>query len=450
MGAVILSLLLSACATRGSLDIACKDFSGALHTLQPSALRKVIQADVIPERGFVSVEEALVGAAPEAEDLTFLKTLLGRSGGNEETPGGPLPSASIVLSGGGQWGSFGAHFLTTLPRTAPDGDDPFIDARYLPDYDVVTGVSTGGLQTLFMAIGTPEAFETMRKAYLPATEKEIVDRNGFLQAAVKGSLAGLAPLRKRIENALCTDAELAMAAPRCALVQLRDTRRVPLIGFVEAGSGDFKFVDVRDLIKDRPLAEARACVTGAALASAAMPVFFQQVRVDDRTYFDGGVRLSMFLERQEEARLEAMRERSAGPAPSPPLPGPMYVIRNGPTDVVADGDADKKGRSPLSGALRAEQILVNQTELSSIEAMRLLYPERPIYFISADSYRRFNDGTVQDRTCKKADKDAMFDPGFMRCLADLGTMRARAPTPWRRLPLQSEMSQAAPPRSSSR
>lgn len=454
--AIILSLLVSACATRGSLDIACADFAGALHTLQPSALRRAIQADVIPEPGpaFAGNAEApsmaaASGAAP-AEDLVFLKGLFGRPSGREELPGVPAPSANIVLSGGGQWGSFGAHFLTTLPRVAPDGDDPSIEARYLPDYQLVTGVSTGGLQTLFMAIGTQEAFTALRAAYLPAREDEIVDRNGFLQAAIKGSLAGLAPLRRRIEAALCSDAEMAAAAPRCALVQLRDTQRIPLIGFVEAASGDFRFVDVRDLIRGRSLAEARACVAGAALASAAMPVFFQQVRVDGRTYFDGGVRLSMFLERQEEARLAALRDRPGALESAPPPPGPLYIVRNGPTDVVPDVDADRKSRPPLPGALRAEQILVNQTELSSIEAMRLIYPERPIYFISADSYRRFNDGTIQDRTCKKADKDTMFDPGFMRCLADLGTTQAKAPLPWRRLPTQSEMTGSTTPRSPTR
>lgn len=463
MIAAMLSLLVSACATRGSLDIACKDFAGALHTLQPSSLRKAIQADVVP----IPVpprpgdEEAAPGSpAPpreEPEDLDFLKELLRRAAGSQETPGLAPPQASLVLSGGGQWGSFGAHFLTMLPRKAPDGDDPLADAKYLPDYQMVTGVSTGGLQTLFMAIGTQDAFDKLKLAYLPAQEEEIVERNGFLQAAIKGSLAGLAPLKRRIETTLCPDDELAKAAPDCALTQLRDTARIPLIGFVEARSGDFKFVDVRDLIKGRSLGEARACVAGAALASAAMPVFFQQVRVDDRTYFDGGVRLSMFLERQEEARLAASRDSSSGqeaipppPAPGPLPPGPLYVIRNGPTDVVAEAEADREDRSPLPGALRAEQILVNQTELSSIEAMRLLYPERPIYFISADSYRRFHDGTIQDRACEKADKEAMFDPVFMRCLADLGTSRARAATPWRRLPLQSEMSRTGWPPAPSR
>lgn len=413
-------LALGGCATRGSLDIDCPGFASQLQTLEPSPLRRAIQAELEREGGS-SGEEAPI-APPR--DIDYLRAKLEQARGFDETPGAP-PSALLILSGGGQWGSFGASFLTLQPR---EGTDP---AEYLPDYQVVTGVSTGGLQALFLAVGDAAAQDALRKAYAPASESEIVDRDSFLLIPIKGSQAGLGPLKTRAEQTLCSDAEMASGNPQCLLTRLRDAPRVALIGFVEARSGDFKFVDVRDFFANRSLAEARSCIVGAALASAAMPVFFQQVRVDGTTYFDGGVRLSLFIDRLDRALSALQPAAAAGEAANA---APIYLVRNGPTDVVRDDNADKAARDPVSSALRAEAILVNQTELNSIEAMRLADISRPIYFASADRYRGFTDVSGTPRKCEKKDAKAIFDPQFMGCLADLGKARASREGRWRALP----------------
>jgi hypothetical protein len=97
-----------------------------------------------------------------------------------------------------------------------------------------------------------------------------------------------------------------------------DTARVDaLIGFVDASDTRFKSVDVNQMLKDiraenadeaTSIARASLCMQAASLASSAMPVFHQQLRVvqsdsaktdQDRapnTLFDGGVRRSVFAE----------------------------------------------------------------------------------------------------------------------------------------------------------
>ena len=60
----------------------------------------------------------------------------------------------LALSGGGDYGAFGSGFLVGWGRVK--------DSQWqLPDFDAVTGVSTGAMIAPFAYIGTPEARETV-------------------------------------------------------------------------------------------------------------------------------------------------------------------------------------------------------------------------------------------------------------------------------------------------
>jgi predicted patatin/cPLA2 family phospholipase len=61
-----------------------------------------------------------------------------------------------MLSGGGQWGAFGAGYLDQARRNGT-----------LPEFSYVSGVSTGALQSLFVSIGTPDAYAMLLDAYAP-------------------------------------------------------------------------------------------------------------------------------------------------------------------------------------------------------------------------------------------------------------------------------------------
>ena len=64
----------------------------------------------------------------------------------------------LIVSGGGDWGAFGAGFLKGWGQVPPG---PM--AR--PQFDIVTGVSTGALIAPFAFLGTDETIETIVQLY---------------------------------------------------------------------------------------------------------------------------------------------------------------------------------------------------------------------------------------------------------------------------------------------
>lgn len=413
----LIGALLGGCATRGSINVSCSGFGTELvGRMQPSELELAIHS------------RAAQGLVDPSDDLLKqrLERALVASGGAPGAFGNAPPDPAILLlSGGGQWGAFGAGYLNRLHETGR-----------LPDFVVITGVSTGALQSLFVAIGDDDAYARLIANYSPESEKAVVDRNAKPLTVLTGSMAGLKPLRSRIEAALCADLSKPCMLDRLAALS---GRKMVLIGFVNATTGRFEFVDAVKVAALPDRERARNCLTGAGLASAAMPVFFQQVQVDGRTYYDGGVRQSVFEARVASDADRAVRSQASALAGRPARDGapagalPLYILRNGPTTLsVLPIDAD--GRSgadrnadALTAAERAEAIVVNEIEVGSISELRLAYPTGTILMMSADGFDR-------EGGCVKP-KDVMFDKNFMACLRAYGrTVADGAPDPWINLP----------------
>lgn len=420
----MMALVLGGCATRGALRIDCPNFANYIVKMPRSRLVEDIQADAGTGRVGVqalaadprtrfSLEASLAAGARSAMRP---KTLLATEAAIATPPG----DAVLLLSGGGQWGAFGVGFLDRL-RSAHPGDFP--RAR------TITGVSTGGLQALFLAVGTDQAFAALRQAYAPQSESDIVNRNPQWQAVITGSIAGLAPLKRKVLAALCIDGSPAKGCPLIDALA-SDASADAFIGFVDAESGDFYYAPIKMMARTLPKAEAQQCIAGAAIASAAMPVFFQQVKVGDRVYYDGGVRQSVFetmvaARAYAEGRAAVAMAQAQGAATPPPPPS-LYVVRNGPT-VLTDDASPQKGADALTAALRAEAIVVNQLEVQSIADLRLADPTGAIWLVTADGFDR------PPGSCVKDPKDAMFSPSFMACLTRFGGARADRSSPWRAL-----------------
>jgi hypothetical protein len=436
----LLGLAASGCATRGALNIACPDFRSMVTELRIQGLRQDIHADAewpqSPHRHDftgtgTSPPPGLSEAVAQLVDESASKSLVGQR------------SDILLLSGGGQWGAFGVGFLRALARHRPE---------HLPQPGLITGVSTGALQTFFLALPDGDRFERLHAQYQPAREDEIVDRNAMELTPLYGSMAGLTPLRRRIERALCIEGNPAKGCPMIAALAAGQSPHA-LVGFVEASTGRFLVADIRHLARlsaggrTEHFRLAQRCLTGAALASAAMPVFFQQVRIDGKAYYDGGVRHSVFEEEvaqevrgaalrriqseleaasDEHARIQALEPSVSAVARRLDAVTPrLFVIRNGPT-VLDNSEKPDRSAGPLANALRAEAIAVNELEVGSIAALRLYRPAGDLFFISADGFRR-------EGGCVKTPPEAMFSPSFMECLALFGATRAARESPWRSL-----------------
>lgn len=399
-----------------------------------------------------AVEKATVNAHAFAEGWSFT------------TPNQPI-SADLLLSGGGQWGAYGAGFLSRLHAKG-------FDRNY--HFGTVTGVSTGAFQALFVGAGGDEDFRALSAVYAPPSEAYLVRRyRPTMLAAVTGEMAAIARLRVRLEDALCSRALLAQSlkagqslspqaiaatCPMIARLARSGGTKVPglpappalsrnvFVGMVRADDGEFMMANatriaqdlftadaVRKGISPASVRNAQQCLAGIGLASAAMPLFYQQVQIADpgtggkkRTYYDGGVRQSVFEAELAQARQSAENKR------------PIFVLRNGPTALLkrirAPGSkverdvpgADEKVNNtanPLDAAMRAEKIVVNQVEVQSIADLRLTNPDGPVYFTTADGFHDFTPSSPR-AFCAKRNKDIMFDDLFMLCLRDYGVTHA--------------------------
>ena len=428
-----LPLLLAGCATRGSLDIECAGFvqplpgrSAFRHPLPLSPLEKQIRGLDGPDPlGNGQTESGLLTRTLYAYQQALFRQSLHEADPLKDNPHLGVP-AVLLLSGGGQWGAFGAGFLFRLA-----------EKEEMPNFFVVTGVSTGGMQAMFVGSDHPDRWKWLKQAYEIGREKDVVNRNSKLMAVMTGSFAGLKPLRKRIETALCAKAEEDGDCP--ALEALKASNRQILVGYIEARSGDFFYSDLHQVADATGAANARQCITGTALASAAMPVTFQQVRINGHAYYDGGVRQSVFAGFAEQLG-RAVRAYDAGKPVDSVNDLPFYVVRNGPTALLNGEGSDKADTSPnaLTAAERAQAIVTNQLEVGSIAALRLQKPGGPIHFVSADGWEShaFTTRGGKATTCgdiRAGLKGAMFDPDFMDCLMDYGRERADAAQPWRDL-----------------
>tara|TARA_R110000782_G_scaffold78276_3_gene155053 strand:- start:98251 stop:99636 length:1386 start_codon:yes stop_codon:yes gene_type:complete len=445
----MLPLLLSACATRGALEVDCAGFTQPLpgksafrRPLPLSPLEKQIRGiDGQPDPlGDGQTESGLLTRTVHAYQQALFRQQLHKADPLKDNPALSDP-AVLLLSGGGQWGAFGAGFLSRLA-----------EKEEIPNFFMVTGVSTGGMQAMFVGSDDERRWDWLKQAYSIGREREVVKRNSKLAAIVTGSFAGLTPLRGRIETALCPEAKGSDPLSCPAIDALKTTNRQILIGYIEANSGDFFYSDIQQIAQDADAPDARACIAGTALASAAMPVTFQQVRINDRAYYDGGVRQSVFASLTEKlARTaRALSPGNEGKSADAIEDMPFYVIRNGPTALLNEKGTEKVDTSgdALTAAQRAQQIVTNQLEVGSVAALRLQKPGGLIRFVSADGWDSHDFTTRKGKrtTCgdiRKALKGAMFDPDFMDCLMDYGRERADADMPWRELmtigPAREEM-----------
>lgn len=431
----LLPLLLAGCAARGSLDIECTGFTepapGKVAFRRPlplSPLEKQIRGlDGADPLGEGQTESGLLTRALFAYQKALFRQELHPKDPLKDNPDAGEP-AILLLSGGGQWGAFGAGFLSRLA-----------EKNEMPNFFMVTGVSTGSMQAMFAGTDHPDRWKWLKQAYMIDNEKEVVNRNSQLLSVVTGSFAGLKPLRARVERALCPGGSEQDPLSCPAIDALKETDRQILVGFIEAHSGDFFYSDIRQIASATGPANARQCITGTTLASSAMPVTFQQVRINGRAYYDGGVRQSVFASFAEQVG-RAVRALESGRTNGANGEIPFYVVRNGPTNLIDGEGNDKPDKSPtvLTAAERAQTIVTNQLEVGSIAALRLQKPDGPIHFISAEGWEHHSFITRHGKTTtcgaiRKRLDGAMFDPDFMDCLMDYGRERADAAQPWTRL-----------------
>jgi len=312
----------------------------------------------------------------------------------------------LVLSGGGDYGSFGAAFLRAWRERTGDGA--------MPEFDMVSGVSTGALIAPFAFLGTPEDLARCEHLYRNPKPDWVKARGilGFLPD--NASLAEVPGLERELRREI--DAAFV--------------RRV-----AEQGArGRLLFVNTTDLDQGRaqPFELTRAARTATdsgdlgrfhdiMLASAGIPGVFPPREIDGTLYADGGVTSNILYgatANYEDSLF--FRFKRAFPAQEG-LRMRYWVIFNNqvksPPKTVQRGWLAVLGRS-VEVAIRA----------STLTALRHL-------FSHADAVTQRGDGSIEVRWVAIPDDwrppvEGVFEEESMRSLADIGARMGADPTSW--------------------
>jgi len=100
------------------------------------------------------------------------------------------PYEVLALSGGGPDGAFGVGFLTGLQQSGR-----------LPEFAVITGVSTGALMAPFLFAG-PEGLTTLKAFYTAPDVEQLVGKRSILRYLRRPGFVSSKPLNARIEAAV--------------------------------------------------------------------------------------------------------------------------------------------------------------------------------------------------------------------------------------------------------
>ena len=356
----------------------------------------------------------------------------------------------LVLSGGSQHGAFGAGLFAGMDK--------------VPDYKMVTAVSTGALQSTFVflanapvpadrrypaymqALGAGRSnLGDLELAYTISSEADLlkVGAHGQLGAVVRGSAAQFDPLRQTLRALLSPETLRAVGA--AYRPNANDGRRL-LVGVTDTVDGNGYAIDLTELasrlLGERPamgFEQVQGCYIDALVASSSVPLAVPPVTLEAvsangdgvpsrHMYIDGGARFGVFY-------------ADFAPLMRLPVRPEVTLIVNGRLYGKPWRDHDGNPQtnwSSLTLGLRAVDILENQVYRFSVETVqRIGTPDNPVRFafISGQGLPADMDPDRfewQGRTCEAYSREdeakgvIEFHPRYMKCLIEYGRQRGAA------------------------
>lgn len=315
---------------------------------------------------------------------------------------GPLPpSEFLAISGGGDDGAFGAGLMNGWTQ---HGDRP--------NFQLVTGVSTGALIAPFAFLG-PRYDAALKAQYTGVTQRDIFRRRPLFAALFSDGMADTGPLANRI-NAIITRPfldEIAAEYAKGRLLLIGTTDLDSLRGVIWnmgaiASSKDPRAIDL-----------FRKVILASASIPAVFPPVMIDVTVDGRRYqemhVDGGVTNQVFLYPEDfdlsaaSEKMRVKRERR------------VWIIRNGRLDP----DWATVDRRTLRIAGRSVTALIQNQSIGDISRIYLTTMRDNIDYNLAFIPADFNVVKTRD-----------FDPAYMRPLYERGFEMAAHGYPWLKAP----------------
>jgi len=303
----------------------------------------------------------------------------------------------LVVSGGGGDGAFGAGLLVGWSQTGTR-----------PDFEIVTGISTGALMAPFAFLG-PDYDSVLREVYTQFSTKDLVDPRGPLQIIRGDAVTSTDPLRQKIAEYLNEDVLAEIAA------EGRKGRSL-LVGTTNLDAGRPVIWDItRMAASDAP--NAPALIHDVILASASIPGVFPPVLIEveadgqryDELHVDGGVTAQLFF-----SPVGADWGRIAGRLDVRGKPR-LYVIRN--AKLRQDWRTGKRRLLPMMN--RSLDTLIRTQGIGNLAEVYLIAREQGLEYRLAYIPSSFHGISHEP-----------FDPQYMGRLFRLGYQQALAGNSW--------------------
>jgi predicted acylesterase/phospholipase RssA len=315
----------------------------------------------------------------------------------------------LFLSGGGANGAFGAGFLRGWKSRTGEP---------MPQFDLISGVSTGALQSPFALIGTDATLDTLATLYREATERVAPSIDWLFWLRRTGGLVNTS----KFERTLTTHVTGEFSS------QLRrefDIDRQIVITTADMDLGIGRMWSLGDIIG--PNETSLAFTRQLLKAATAIPGIFPPVMIDGHLHADGGVVTNVMtpLSADDFGRLAVrLRERGVGD-----VTVRIWTIVNlwmhAPVEVVP---ASNRGKIDD----RTTALLFYDQQLQTIQSFSWLAGAASVRNSGLRvefRYAAIPQAMSEDKAAKK-----LFDRDFIRRLEQAGFDKARSANPWDSLP----------------
>ena len=296
----------------------------------------------------------------------------------------------LALSGGGADGAFGAGVL-----------NGWSDKGTRPNFDIVTGVSTGALMAALAFLG-PEYDATIRTLYTSQTNDSIFRTKGFA-GYFSDSLYDYTPLKNQIQSIITRS-----FLDRVAAEHAKGRRLYIATTNLDAGT---QVIWNMGEIANGNRANAVLMFQKVLRASAAIPGFFKPVYIKPvkgvqlrQAHVDGGLKepilVSSFLFNSKAKNKQ------------------IYLIVNG-----------RMNQFEVESAVKPELSDIARKSITELTRSLLTTKVYQGYVRASHSNTKFNLAAIPDNVTPS--KEALdFDPVRMKALYDVGYNLSTSSTPW--------------------
>ena len=311
----------------------------------------------------------------------------------------------LMLSGGGQNGSYGVGFLRgwRARRDAP-----------MPTFDLITAISTGALQAPFVLLGTQAAQDTLTSLYRNAADRIAPSLDWFFWLRRTGGLVNM----KRFDANLT---HIVDATLRDSLRTVFRADRQLVFGTTDLDIATGRTWDLRSVIEggDEGLVRTRTLLK----AASAIPGIFPQVVYEGHVHSDGGVVSNILtLLTLDDYTAKLPQVRAAGV--TTPVTVRLFVIVNGwthATPVIMNPASRRQIQqrwSTVSFFMHQPQVLEG---LEYLAAAASAVPGLTM---------QMQWTAIPSETALDPAASSLFNKAWMLRLEELGESRARGAKPW--------------------